>query len=49
MFTEPESDNCFCLIAQVLLKSAVNFINYGGLPIFCYNCGDFYIKIGKEF
>ena len=49
MFIEPESDNCFCLIAQVLSNSAVNFVNYGGLPIFCYNCGDSYIKISKEF
>ena len=49
MFTEPESDNCFCLIAQVLLNSSVNSINYGGLSIFCYNCGKSYFKIGKEF
>ena len=50
MFTEPESDNCFDIIAQVLLNSAVNSVNYRGLPIFCYNnCGESYIKIGKEF
>ena len=41
MFTEPEGNNCFNIIAQVLSNSAVNCKNKEASRIFCFNRVDY--------
>ena len=40
MFTEPEANNCFSIIVQVLSNSVKNSVNKESIVHSLYNCSD---------